>query len=199
MGPLQWITPSIATIDGFLPPETCEALIARGEAIGFEQAPIGTEVGALIVPEVRNNARVILDDEALAGDLWARLAPAWPAMFGTTWRAIGLNERLRFYRYHPGQRFDWHIDGHFARPTGERSFFTFMVYLNDGYAGGETIFSDRAERDHPRHIVAPRQGMALLFRHILNHTGSAVERGCKYVLRSDVMYRDVPATTGANA
>ena len=26
------------------------------------------------------------------------------------WRAVGVNERLRFYRYDPGQQFDWHTD-----------------------------------------------------------------------------------------
>ena len=33
--------------------------------------------------------------------------------------------------------FDWHYDGCFERENGERSFLTFMVYLNEGFAGGD--------------------------------------------------------------
>jgi hypothetical protein len=37
---------------------------------------------------------------------------------------------------------DWHQDGYFERYNGERSQFTLMVYLNDGYEGGGTSFID---------------------------------------------------------
>jgi hypothetical protein len=37
-------------------------------------------------------------------------------------------------------------------------------------------------------VVTPAKGMALLFRHELFHEGSALAKGRKYVLRSDVMY-----------
>ena len=32
----------------------------------------------------------------------------------------GLNERWRFYRYDPGQQFDWHFDGAYERSPLER-------------------------------------------------------------------------------
>jgi hypothetical protein len=92
----------------------------------------------------------------------------------------GLNERLRYYRYTPGQRFAWHYDGAFGRDNGELSLLTFMIYLNDGYEGGATQFESLA--------VVGRQGSALLFEHELLHEGGEVTAGIKYVLRSDVMY-----------
>jgi predicted 2-oxoglutarate/Fe(II)-dependent dioxygenase YbiX len=103
----------------------------------------------------------------------------------------GLNERLRFYRYDEGQKFDWHRDGYYESPSGKRSFLTFMIYLNDGSDGGETLFTKLgglylSEDDLS---VKPRRGMALLFDHRILHTGSTVTRGRKYVLRTDVMYR----------
>ena len=56
-----------------------------------------------------------------------------------------------------------------------------MVYLNDGFEGGETSFN---------HIdVVPKRGMALFFIHQIKHKGQSVSQGRKYVLRSDVMYR----------
>ncbi|MEL6107315.1 MAG: 2OG-Fe(II) oxygenase, partial [Planctomycetota bacterium] len=97
------------------------------------------------------------------------------------WHACGVNERLRYNRYEIGQLFDWHFDGYFQRDTGERSHLTFMVYLNDDFAGGETTIE--------RLTVRPKKGMALFFIHHLRHRGEPVASGRKYVLRTDVMYR----------
>jgi predicted 2-oxoglutarate/Fe(II)-dependent dioxygenase YbiX len=134
--------------------------------------------------DVRDNARVMIDDQALAASLWERARPFVQAeWFG--WHAVGLNERFRYYRYDPGQRFDRHTDGYFERDNGERSHFTFMVYLNDDFEGGNTTFY---ESRVPLH-VRPETGKALLFYHRQVHEGRPVVRGRKYVLRSDIMYR----------
>ena len=72
-----------------------------------------------------------------------------------------------------------HKDG----PTlenGLRSELTLLVYLNEGFEGGETDFRDFA--------IRPATGMALLFIHDTWHEGAEVTAGTKYVLRSDVMY-----------
>jgi hypothetical protein len=101
-----------------------------------------------------------------------------------------MNERLRLYRYDVGQKFDWHIDGCFERPTGERSFFTFMVYLNEDFEGGTTSFTiDQSSTSTGRMVrVTPKTGMALLFHHPILHRGDPVIAGRKYVLRTDLMY-----------
>lgn len=92
-----------------------------------------------------------------------------------------LNERFRIYRYTEGQRFAWHRDGSFRRSTDEESYYTLMVYLNEGFEGGRTEFADHA-------VVEPATGRALVFYHPLLHQGAPVVRGTKYVLRTDVMY-----------
>ena len=56
-----------------------------------------------------------------------------------------------------------------------------MIYLNDNYQGGETSFNDV--------IIKPKQGMALIFQHDVEHAGNPVTQGAKYVLRTDIMYR----------
>jgi predicted 2-oxoglutarate/Fe(II)-dependent dioxygenase YbiX len=91
------------------------------------------------------------------------------------------------YRYDPGQSFKWHRDGYFERPEGfprQRSRLTYMVYLNDDFEGGETAFRGFE--------VTPVKGMALVFHHPVLHQGAAVTRGRKYVVRTDVMYAEVP-------
>jgi hypothetical protein len=72
-----------------------------------------------------------------------------------------------------------------VRNATEASYFTFMMYLNDNFAGGETTFRNLS--------IKPERGMALIFLHALYHAGGEVTRGVKYVLRTDVMYRHPPA------
>ena len=89
--------------------------------------------------DIRDNARLLLDDPALAERLWERAQPLIPRNIND-WKALGLNERFRFYRYDVGQKFAPHFDGYFSRGDNERSQLTFMVYLNADFTGGETRF-----------------------------------------------------------
>jgi prolyl 4-hydroxylase len=174
------------TLANVLTPGECEGLIQRAEAHGFTDAPI--TVGAnkfRMAPDIRNNRRVMQDNPALAGLLWARVSAHVPQRLGD-YRPVGLNERFRYYRYTPGQQFDWHMDGAFVRSQEEQSLLTLMFYLNEGCVGGTTDFMFVAD-DEIR--VAPRQGMALVFSHPMHHRGAPVVEGTKYVLRTDVMYR----------
>ena len=179
-------------IPGFLSSAECRALVEQTERRGYQPAPVTTSRGFVMMPELRNNTRVIVDDVALAERLWARLtarAPIAPAA-GSGWHPVGLNERFRFYRYDRAEAFRWHRDGAFVRHDDERSFLTFMVYLNDGFAGGATELDLTGDGDGP-HVV-PRAGAALVFAHALRHQGAEVVAGRKYVLRSDVMFRRGP-------
>ena len=173
-------------IDEFLDPLDCRQWIATAEASGFERALINTSVGQLPAPEVRNNDRLIWDDPELAERWWQRAAALIPAAFGR-WHASGLNERFRFYRYRPGQRFAAHYDGSYQRNRDENSWLTLLVYLNDDFAGGTTRFDLAGVADPV--VVQPQAGMALVFMHDRLHQGDEVTAGTKYVLRTDVMYR----------
>jgi predicted 2-oxoglutarate/Fe(II)-dependent dioxygenase YbiX len=174
--PMAWTVPDV------LSREECRALIARIEGLGCIPAPITTGAGFVMRPDIRNNTRVVIDDTALASQLFERVAAQVPAVLAGC-DVVSANERLRCYRYERGQRFAPHYDGAFVRNAQERSRLTFMVYLNDDFDGGTTNFLDLEKR------VEPHAGMALLFQHQLLHEGSEVTSGVKYVVRSDVMYR----------
>jgi hypothetical protein len=182
----------IFVIHDFLSLEECRQYIAMSEAKGYGDAPITTIGGPVMVKEVRNNERVMIDDVPLANSLWLRLQPFIPEQ-NTYWEPIGLNERFRFYRYDPGQQFNWHWDGCFERSPRERSRFTFMIYLNGGCAGGATEFDLRSQDGIQKRNsilrVQPEAGKALVFIHHVLHRGAPVEDGRKYVLRTDVMCR----------
>jgi hypothetical protein len=169
----------VFTIAGVLTPDECREYIAWSEGYGYEIAPVSLPGGPVLRTDIRNNARAMVDTPERAGDLWSRLAADIPAVVDGR-RAVGLNERLRFYRYGPGQRFAPHTDGCHRRDNGDESLMTLMIYLNGGARGGETRFENAT--------VVPEPGLALVFDHYLLHEGAVVVEGQKYVLRSDVMY-----------
>jgi prolyl 4-hydroxylase len=174
------ISEYIFTISDFFTSEDCESMILRSENYGYEAATVETEKGKKIIADVRNNQRILWSDEILAGKLWNRVKEFVPEKIGNS-KAIGLNELFRFYKYEPGQKFKKHIDESFIRNDEEASYYTFMIYLNDGYEGGETTFDNL--------VVKGEKGMAIIFLHSLPHEGAEVIKGVKYVLRTDIMYR----------
>ena len=158
----------------------CAAAIERAESAGFYEAPINTSFGPQIDKNVRNNTRVMIDDLTFAAELYARIGDYVPKHLGD-WTISGVNERFRYYRYDIGQQFDWHYDGAFERPGGERSQLTFMIYLNEDFVGGQTTIEENT--------IVPQTGRALFFIHAQLHKGQPVHKGRKYVLRTDVMYQ----------
>jgi predicted 2-oxoglutarate/Fe(II)-dependent dioxygenase YbiX len=174
----------ILDFPGAISEEECHSLISLSESAGFAPAIIK---GSLDGPfgftarAGRNNSRSAIDDARLALALWRRLSRLIPDRVDGL-AVLGINERLRFYRYDAGQDFGAHTDGCYAREGGERSLLTLMIYLNSDYAGGETFFFDS------QRLILPETGKALIFSHHLWHEGREVREGRKYILRTDVMY-----------
>jgi prolyl 4-hydroxylase len=177
----------IFVIHDFLSRAECVELIRRSESLAWA---IGT-VGGDVVGGVRNNERVLFDDLPLATDFFRRARPFLPNEIDRL-ALVGFNERWRFYRYGPGQTFKPHRDGTYQRfEKSEESHLTFMIYLNDQMAGGQTRFfggMEEAFLRQPYLSVQPKEGTALVFVHRIWHEGAVVESGQKYVLRTDVMY-----------
>jgi len=184
----NWLTDCVFTVDQFFTREECDQYIRISEDFGYEDALVSSPAGQVLRTDIRNNQRVMFRNDEIAGFLWERAADFVPTEFEGR-PAIGVNEMLRFYRYDPGQQFNWHQDFPFERDNGERSFLTFMIYLNDDFEGGETSFEDSfSDEPFEPFSVVPQTGMALFFEHGTYHIGELVSRGRKYVLRTDVMY-----------
>lgn len=172
-------SPRAFSIEGFLGPAECAALIDVAEGHGFDAAAVRTTSGPQMMKNVRNNDRVIVDAPQWVSVLWRRLSSiSLPVLDGE--EPAGLPAGLRFYRYGAGQRFKMHKDGPWTE-AGLTSKLTFLIYLNEGFEGGATGFRDFE--------VRPAEGAALLFIHDTWHEGEPVLSGTKYVLRSDVLYR----------
>src|SRR5262249_23082241 len=158
------IAESVFVLPDLLTPEECREYIEVTEARGYEAAPITTAVGFKMRPDIRNNTRGMIDDLRSAEAPWQPKRDRSAGFFRGR-QAIGLSERFRFYGYAPGERFAPHRDGPYRRDIGEVSLLTFLVYLNEGFAGGETVVEGRP--------ITPRRGLSLVFEHQLLHEGVA--------------------------
>lgn len=167
-----------------LSPEECEFYIKETEKIGYEDCH-GYH------PKYRSNKRIIICDENLAEIVYERVKKFLPEEYeynDQNWTIQGMNERFRWCRYFPGQHFGAHFDGFFQRNKDERSFYTFMIYLNGDFEGGATNFLDESSKKIT-HKVQPEAGLTLLFPHQMFHEGEVLKTDKKYICRSDIMYK----------
>ncbi|KAF1850760.1 prolyl 4-hydroxylase [Cucurbitaria berberidis CBS 394.84] len=203
------IVPDLRLIKDVLSPEECSSIIAAGETIGFipdaPMRPQGEDTSILA-----HNFYWIVD-QAFHDKLWNRVKAFVPeAVAGKQVR--GINRRFRVYRYVPGAEYRCHIDGAWP-PSGidpttdayqydsspsharQSSLFTFLIYLNDDFRGGETTFFIPSVKEGVinAYPVKPIMGSVAVFPHgeaqgALLHEGTGVVEGAKYVIRTDVEY-----------
>ena len=191
----------VKVLTNVLTEKECADLIQLSEDVGYEQAKVNTGVGEVLMTDVRNNDRCIIDSPITMEFIWQRLVTLLsndPDLMRAEFTlrdlyAVGLNERMRILRYDPGTYFAPHYDGCYKRPrdsgerAGEFSCVTFQLYLNEGFKGGATkLLNPRDEFES--YDVIPKTGSVLLFQHDVYHEGAYLVKGRKYALRTDVMY-----------
>ncbi len=148
----------------------------------------------------RNNERQVKNDKAFADLLFEEIKKHIPGEIEIegisrleqgVWTLKSLNERIRICRYSEGQYFNKHLDGVHYRSEWLQSKLTFMIYLNGGneeFEGGRTLFFSSKENDEVIGHYEPSKGDLIIFDHNLWHSGEAIKKGEKYILRSDILY-----------
>ncbi|ESO93516.1 hypothetical protein LOTGIDRAFT_161618 [Lottia gigantea] len=203
-------------LEKLLSQSECDRLIQNGEEKGFD------EIRGLN-DKYRSSQRIILKNDNLSDILWDRIKdylkdivingdPTEQHIHGLTpllqgrWKPIGLNNMFRLCRYKAGGHFGPHFDGHYVRSTNERSLQTLMLYLNGDFEGGSTNFIDESQMIHMKdgkycaeeknilHQIKPDTGLGIIFNHHRLHEGEKLGNGRKYILRSDIMYKNVDKT-----
>jgi len=95
---------------------------------------------------------------------------------------VDQGEALTILRYRPGQQFRLHADV-LPNVRNQRAA-TVLLYLNDGFGGGETVFPDHGL------TIAPKAGDALIFDNVdarghplttARHAGAPVTQGVKWL------------------
>lgn len=96
-------------------------------------------------------------------------------------KTVRPNNLIMSSKYEPGTQFGLHTDTglYYESKTGIKSKYTLLIYLNDDFTGGETIFYDNFFREIQK--VVPKKGSAIVFEIENNfHRGALVENGNKY-------------------
>jgi prolyl 4-hydroxylase len=172
------------TLKGILSAEECQGLIEAAERIGFEP----TNEPA----DLRKSLRCIIDSSTnLVEKIWERIAEHVPMTWPDNYEVTGLNPRLRILKYNVGDEFRIHADGTFRAVNGDVSKLTLLIYLNVDYEGGYTTYILGENAKH--HVIVPGVGDAVMQDQNVLHFVPVITSGVKYVLRTDVMYRNCDA------
>jgi prolyl 4-hydroxylase len=193
VGHFDFTVPLLWTVPALFSPEECAQILDDANAGPWLAATVNAEEGRVVDTRIRSSTTAIVRDAALAEELFRRVRPHVPERMSTELGsrgrvpmvAVGIFLPLRIYRYEVGQHFGLHQDQSYSGEKNTRSLLTLMVYLNEGFGGGETDFPEQ------NRTIVPRTGEALLFQHAILHAGRAVTEGTKFVLRSDVLYEPV--------
>ena len=190
--------PRIAAFDGFLAPELCDWLIERARG-RIKPARVYDSGGGGAESRARSNGSTefhLIESDVIMAVTQARIARA-------TGIATANFEALAVLHYETGQEFVRHVD--FLDPEIEahagviaergQRVATFLVYLNDGFEGGETEFSRLNLR------FKGKKGDAILFWNadaegkpdrMTLHAGLAPTQGQKWLLSQFLRDRPWP-------
>ncbi|CCE82220.1 Piso0_001933 [Millerozyma farinosa CBS 7064] len=202
----------IVVIEKFFNADICNELISSfqsSDILGLET----TELQKSKEYAARVNDRALVTDFEAANSLWNYLQNVLLQrsdyddddddindIRNTFSDAVCLNPRLRIYRYRRGHYFGQHYDDSVSSPITNSSEkktgltkWTLLIYLTGGeeFKGGGTVFYFDDTKDSIN--FHPSKGAALLHKHgddCLRHEGELITEGVKWVLRSDVVYKN---------
>jgi prolyl 4-hydroxylase len=170
--------PHVWSFDGFFSPAESSYLIARARPLLQPSLVVDPATGALTPNPVRTSHAMSFP--WVSEDLVIQALNRRIALASSTSPEFG--EPLQILRYAPGQQYRPHFDA-FDRTDNQR-LMTMLVYLNDDYDGGQTVFT------HNGLTFRGRAGDGLLFRNATQsgardetaqHAGLPVRRGEKWL------------------
>lgn len=173
---------NVFSIANFWDKELCQAIIAQAESANLYPLVETVAVQKTLEDNLdsRDTFKVSLESQELADIIYQYLRPSIPDSIVNAFMPSGIHAKLRVYKYLPGQEFKKHTDGAVVLSLTEKSIYSLLIYLNHDYIGGTTLF------EHCE--IVPREGLAVFFPHELEHSGSVVQEGIKYVLRGNVIF-----------
>jgi prolyl 4-hydroxylase len=125
--------PQVTLFRGLFTAPECDYLITVADPM-FMPSTVNTSNGQQVQDPIRTSDGATIDwmiEDPAVHALNRRLA----AVTGTD---AAQGEALQILRYRPGQQYRPHYD--FVRASANQRHLTALVWLNEGYAGGETLF-----------------------------------------------------------
>lgn len=185
--------PRVLRFRQFLTPAECGAIAQSVSDILAPAMVADPKSGKLIAHPVRTSSGAVVGptrENLVLRAINLRIAAA----SGTN---VEQGEPLSVLRYTPGQEYRPHHD---ALPhASNQRIATAIIYLNDGYEGGETRFLNNGVE------ITPRAGDMILFRNVTpegaidpdsRHAGLAVRRGTKWIATRWIRERAFDPWTG---
>lgn len=174
---------NIYSIQGFWDKEICDAIIRQAERSGLfpDQETVLIQKTLEDNLDSRDSFKIYLDNQDLSDNIYHYLKTFLQRTNTDAYTHSGVHQNLRVYKYLPGQEFKRHRDGGVESSKDEKSIYSLLIYLNDDFTGGTTLF-DSCE-------IVPTQGMATFFPHDVEHAGTMVTKGIKYVMRGNILFR----------
>jgi prolyl 4-hydroxylase len=170
--------PEVRVFDRLYSPDECDYLIEQAGTLLEPSVIVDPVTGGLRPDPIRTSdgaAFPWISEDLVISALNRRIAAA-------SGSDLASGEPLQVLRYRPGQEYRPHLD---ALPGGDNQrVLTMLVYLNDNYRGGETVFT-RTQLKFSGGI-----GNGLLFRNAepgggpdptAEHAGMPVVNGEKYI------------------
>jgi predicted 2-oxoglutarate/Fe(II)-dependent dioxygenase YbiX len=177
----------------------CQSLVEITESLGYQQ-----DAAVSLPRSVRHNDSVTwIVDDLTSEIIWQRCSELLSLNSHLFFhkKALGLNNRFRFYRYGSGDYFSPHTDGAWSGSRAidgklvQNAFddrwsqLTFLLFLTDGYEGGCTRFLTKENH----HDVRTPKGGVLCFPHGTHplhcvHSSEPITSGTKVIVRSDVLF-----------
>ncbi len=134
----------------------------------------------------RGRFQSFAEDEAVTNDLWDVIERVLPPEHmdedGRKWRPVKCAKEHSISRYNP----DVGTRPHYDVPFDPSHKYKFLIYLNDDFEGGETLFFHNDDLDL-MHSQKPVEGMAILFSMKLLHQGAKVH-GEKFIIGPRIVY-----------
>lgn len=170
--------PSIRLFRQFLSAEECEQVARAAHGLLAPAVVVDPASGRTIAHPVRTSHVAVLgpaNENLVIQAINRRIAAA-------SSKPVTHGEPLNVLRYTPGQQYRRHLDT--LPGASNQRVATMILYLNQGFAGGETRFPALNK------IVQPRAGDALLFETLLPdglpdprliHSGEPVRAGTKWI------------------
>eukprot|EP00937_MAST-01D_sp_MAST-1D-sp2_P007492 g7492.t1 len=195
--------PVFATVAaGLISTAEAAELLRVVDLIGFRafvRSLPGATAGLSKAEPKRSHTSLVLHDAELAAWLWPRVEPLvrdfHPTFNYQRWMPRCINPCFRCLRYATEQVFETHTDDVFAKLTAQpaqRSFLTVVIYLNEGFEGGQLRFvKTRGGGGSERVLatVAPAAGLTAVFEHDLLHEALPPSGDTpKYIMRTDVIF-----------
>jgi len=170
------VSDKVITVDDFFSPDECDTYVSIID--GNRRDPNRKFAsGTTFYNDVIKDAR-------LAWDLYGR-ATRW--LVGVTSAA----PYITMARFVQGEDFGIHTDTGTIDPRRrEETKYTMLIYLNEGYTGGKTLFYNNDFTLAA--TVTPKKGMAVIFDIDTLHSAEKVETGAKYWIGCDLMGKISP-------